>query len=247
MNSVVELARSIIELCRELRELIIDEPRCQRISSPCYILGDIHGNYEDLLCFEKSLWRATPLLTPASFLFLGDYVDRGNFGLEVNWFSTNLNEKKDFFSLRSFFIFLQQNFNVPKNSSYFVEITKFEKFNKFLIFTSSNAIETFFMLSFIAFIFHRECLTKFGEIVGKEIWDSINSVFDVLPLAAVIDDQVKSRLFSHTESSKNSIVKEKFSILSQSNKRTNLMKLFKITTTTKLSLLTCSICKTLRC
>jgi hypothetical protein len=26
--------------------------------------------------------------------------------------------------------------------------------------------------------------------LGKEVWDAINSVFDVLPLAAVIDDKV---------------------------------------------------------
>jgi hypothetical protein len=32
---------------------------------------------------------------------------------------------------------------------------------------------------------------KFGDTVGKEVWDAINSVFDVLPLAAVIDDKVK--------------------------------------------------------
>ena len=36
----------------------------------------------------------------------------------------------------------------------------------------------------------RECLGKFGDVLGKEVWEAINSVFDVLPLAAVIDDQV---------------------------------------------------------
>lgn len=43
-------------------------------------------------------------------------------------------------------------------------------------------------------------MSKFGDTLGKEVWDAINSVFDVLPLAAIIDDKVRS-ISSHLNDS----------------------------------------------
>ncbi|KAL0895199.1 hypothetical protein ABMA27_013640 [Loxostege sticticalis] len=40
------------------------------------------------------------------------------------------------------------------------------------------------------FTFYNECVSKYGETEGPKIWNAVNNVFDVLPLAAVVDDKV---------------------------------------------------------
>lgn len=55
------------------------EPNLCKIGEPIVIVGDIHGQYYDLC---HMLEKAGPP-SDINYLFLGDYVDRGIFGVEV--------------------------------------------------------------------------------------------------------------------------------------------------------------------
>lgn len=66
-----------------LGHILAAEPRLLRLKSPAYVFGDFHGNMPDLLAFARTMWPLGIHLTPGTFLFLGDYVDRGMFGIEV--------------------------------------------------------------------------------------------------------------------------------------------------------------------
>ncbi|KAL3274194.1 hypothetical protein HHI36_015610 [Cryptolaemus montrouzieri] len=76
-------AKRLITVCKLVNDLLKDEPRLLQVSSPVYVLGDLHGNFNDLLHFESILWHVGPVLCPSNILFLGDYVDRGPSSIEV--------------------------------------------------------------------------------------------------------------------------------------------------------------------
>lgn len=74
----------MISLCKSVSSLLDNEPRHGQMHSPCYVFGDIHGNFRDLFYFMDNLISFQDLrYTPHRFLFLGDYVDRGEFSVEV--------------------------------------------------------------------------------------------------------------------------------------------------------------------
>jgi serine/threonine-protein phosphatase 2B catalytic subunit len=60
-----------------------------RVAEPCVVVGDIHGQYYDLVTLlgmttsSKGLEPSGLGFDGCNYLFLGDYVDRGVFGVEV--------------------------------------------------------------------------------------------------------------------------------------------------------------------
>ncbi|XP_072029769.1 serine/threonine-protein phosphatase PP1-gamma catalytic subunit B-like [Amphiura filiformis] len=66
-------------LCQLTREKFLSQPMLVELEAPCNIVGDIHGQYMDMLRhFEKGGYPPN-----TNYLFLGDYVDRGKQSLET--------------------------------------------------------------------------------------------------------------------------------------------------------------------
>ena len=55
------------------------EPSMLRVSCPAVVVGDIHGQYHDLI----KMLSMCPEFGKTQYLFLGDYVDRGDCSIEV--------------------------------------------------------------------------------------------------------------------------------------------------------------------
>ena len=69
----------ITAICNAVRELFLSQPALLELSAPVKIVGDVHGQYTDLI----RLFEMCGFPPEANFLFLGDYVDRGKQSLET--------------------------------------------------------------------------------------------------------------------------------------------------------------------
>ncbi|GBE87193.1 Serine/threonine-protein phosphatase ppe1 [Sparassis crispa] len=66
-------------LCECVRCILMEESNIQPVSSPVTICGDIHGQFWDLL----ELLRKGGEVPHTSYIFMGDFVDRGHYSLET--------------------------------------------------------------------------------------------------------------------------------------------------------------------
>ena len=96
------LKADVIKILSRTTSLMKKEPNVCHLKEPCFIIGDTHGQYFDVNhMFEKAIDGRYDLKN-TSLLFLGDYVDRGRWGLEIVMFlySLKLNYPKTIFLLR---------------------------------------------------------------------------------------------------------------------------------------------------
>ncbi|KAJ9466138.1 Serine/threonine-protein phosphatase BSL1-like protein [Diplonema papillatum] len=153
-----DLCRDVID---EARPLLQKEPLYQEVKAPCYVFGDLHGNYRDLSYFIDSIITFDDLLyTPCTLLFLGDYVDRGPYGIECVLLLLALK-----LSRPGQVVLLRGNHEDPLVNGD--------------------------MGNYGSTSFQSQCIAAFNHKRGMTVWEMFNAlIFANLPLAADIDGKI---------------------------------------------------------
>ena len=152
----------IVAICQAARESFLSQPTLVELSPPVKIVGDVHGQYSDLI----RLFEMCGFPPAANYLFLGDYVDRGKQSLEtiLLLLCYKIKFPENFFLLRG----NHECANVTRGPCIFVK----PPFN-------SNCIDA-------VYGFYDECKRR----CNIKTWKTFIDVFNCLPIAAVVASKI---------------------------------------------------------
>lgn len=148
-------AEEIILVCILVRKIFLKEKTLLQIEAPAIVVGDIHGQFRDLLSiFER---EGHPGKDSRKYVFLGDYVDRG------------MNSLETMILLFCYKILYQEKIYLLRGNHECANIN-------------------------IVYGFYDECKKRIisDQKTGGGIrtWKYFLSVFDSLPIAAVISERI---------------------------------------------------------
>ncbi|RKO96737.1 hypothetical protein CXG81DRAFT_29356 [Caulochytrium protostelioides] len=70
---------TVREICAKLKEVLVTECNVRHIQTPCTVVGDLHGQFYDVL----EIFKIGGYAPNTNYVFLGDYVDRGYYSVET--------------------------------------------------------------------------------------------------------------------------------------------------------------------
>jgi len=144
---------NMLVLCKAVAKILQTQPTVAEVKTPCRVFGDIHGQLRDLL-YQWQIYGAPDPDNPEmpSFVFNGDFVDRGRHQVEVAGLLCAL---------------------------------KVAMPDKIVLVRGNHEDEGMNKL----YGFADACNTAFGKN-GVKIFDIFQEVFNLLPLACLIDQNI---------------------------------------------------------
>ncbi len=160
----------ITAVCQAAREVFLSQPTLIELSPPVKIVGDTHGQYQDLL----RLFEMCGFPPHANYLFLGDYVDRGKQSLET------------ILLLLCYKIKYPENFFLLRGNHECANVTRGELTCRILMQALSREAMCSRFTHLPVYGFYDECKRR----VNIKIWKTFIDVFNTLPIAAVVASKI---------------------------------------------------------
>ena len=159
---------------KQFEEYLLKTPACVKIWGPTIVIGDLHFNTGAALFVRRHY--ESKVKDGYNLVFLGDILDRGyqaKNGGEKKETDEKLKKRNAKWRLKTIEIVMDLKIKYP---------------DKVTVLSGNHEIESVNEI----FGFKDECITLYGKVDGKLIWEKSNMVFENLPKCAVLEQKNES-------------------------------------------------------